>query len=279
MKTIAKPTITVREVFLKCISSVDDAKLKDSLTNCVETLEAAETDFDKKFNTHEIYQISRVANIYGPIGKDQMKVVYDYRMVKVGMPGRKYYDQIMDSAPNGKCPLCSVRIADTLDHYLPKMKYPVYSVTPLNLVPACIQCNKGKLTDYPTSSEEQSLHPYYDDVENELWIKANVLQTTPVSLEYFASPPTNWSHIQKDRVVFHFATYNLNGLFSSHANEELRGAIGQMINLYNNDPQLLRAHLRECHNSRLALGINSWQAVMYGALLNDEWFCKGGVLI
>lgn len=37
-------------------------------------------------------------------------------------------------------------------------------------------------------------------------------------------------------------------------------------------------YLQEAYESRLELGQNSWQAVLYRTLLEDEWFCNGGVL-
>jgi hypothetical protein len=215
----------------------------------------------------------------GNIGKEEMKKVYDYRMVRSTMPGNKYYNQIMSSAKYGKCPLCSVRSVDTLDHYLPKSKFPLYAVTPINLIPACTPCNKGKLIDFPKNSEEQTLHPYYDDIENEFWIKAKVLQTSPIGFEFYADPPSNWPELLKKRVINHFTAFNINALFSDHAIEEYRGSKKQFISLYENHPDLLKKHLFDCYNSRLELGRNSWQAVMYNSLLNDEWFCKGGVLV
>lgn len=279
MRRIAKPQINVRTVFTACISTVEASVLKQELTDCINTLEEGEHDFESKFITNDIYQIPQNSIVLGNIGKKQMKSVYDYRMVGVNMPGRKFYNQIKISAPHGKCPLCSVREVDTLDHYLPKSKYPLYAVTPINLIPACTPCNKGKHIDSPTTQAEQTLHPYFDSIDAESWLKAEVLQTNPIGFEYSVQPPASWPQILKDRTVNHFVAFNLNTLFISHANEEFRGSINQFINLYNNHPDLLKAHLLESYNSRLALGINSWQAVMYNALLNDIWFCSGGVII
>ena len=43
-----------------------------------------------------------------------------------------------------KCPFCGVGRVSTLDHYLPKTKYPTYAVTPVNLVACCAECNKKR---------------------------------------------------------------------------------------------------------------------------------------
>lgn len=279
MKKIDKPIFKVREVFLECISTVNDQTLQSNLNDCVAILENAETDFESKFLSNSIHQIGQVGVVKAPIGKNEMTTVYDYRMLKKETPRREYYNKLISSAAYGKCPLCSVREVDTLDHYLPKSKYPIYAVTPINLIPACFKCNKGKSISYPTNSMEQTLNPYYDNIENDEWLDAEVLKTSPISFRYFVNPPAHWQQILKDRVTNHFESYHLNELFSSHANEELRGTRNQLVNLYNNHPDLLIAYLEDSHNSRLELGKNSWQAVMYRTLFYNTWFCYTGVLL
>lgn len=278
MKSIPKPAMKAKDVFLECISTVNDIQLKQDYDNCKDIIEDAELDFDQKFPLYQIHQISQNNIVLGNIGKEEMEKVYTYRMVKTTMPGNKFYNILKSSAPYGKCPLCSIRSVDTLDHYLPKAKFPVFSVTPLNLIPACTPCNVGKKISFPTNSTEQTFHPYYDNVETESWIKANVLQTNPISFNYFVDCPDHWSQTQKDRAENHFNAFKLNELFSSHANEELRGSRLQLQNLFNSNPSLLINHLNDSYLSRLELGVNSWQSVMYYSLLNDDWFIQGGVL-
>ena len=41
--------------------------------------------------------------------------------------------------------MCHTSEVDTLDHYLPKSKYPSLSINPLNLIPICNKCNKTKV--------------------------------------------------------------------------------------------------------------------------------------
>ena len=278
MKKINKPSFKVREVFIECISTVNDVTLKANLNTCVDIIENAENDFDIRFPLNTIHEIVRNKVVNTPVGKKEMKTVYDYRMLKKEKPRKKYYDKILFSAPYGICPLCSVREVDTLDHYLPKSKYPIYAVTPINLIPSCFKCNKGKSIDYPNNSEEQTLNPYYDDIENVEWINAEVIQTSPISFRYFVNFPIIWTQVLKDRVLNHFESYHINDLFSSHANQEFRGLKKQLEALFNNNPTLLVSHLNESYNSRIELGINSWQALMYKALLNNVWFCSGGIL-
>ena len=143
---------------------------------------------------------------------------------------------------------------------------------------SCTPCNKVKLNIYPKSKEEQTIHPYFDHIENQEWIKANVLHTNPIGFEFFVDPPDEWDKILKIRTRNHFNAFKLDKLYSSHAIEELRGISVYLEKLFQNDPALMVDQLNENYTSRLKLGVNSWQAVFYKALLNDSWFCSGGLL-
>lgn len=278
MNNIAKPLFKTKDVFNDCVGSVNNAKLKSDYLNCLDEIQIAEKEFILKAPKWQLYQIIQKNLIFGSISKKQMNILYTYRMVSNKMPGYKYYNKIKISSRNGRCPLCSVRIVSTLDHFLPKSKYPIYSITPVNLVPACSTCNSNKKTSFPTSESDQTLHPYYDNVENESWIKCSIIQSLPISLNYEVKCPDYWSVNKKMRVKSHFDSYNINELFSSHANEELRGLKVQLQKLYNLEPDLLFEHIKDSYESRLSLGVNSWQACMYYALLKNDWFNNGGVL-
>ncbi|MFE1264210.1 HNH endonuclease [Streptomyces albogriseolus] len=72
---------------------------------------------------------------------EELKKTYVNRMV--GGAGRTVYDKLRGSC-YGLCALCGHGAADTLDHQLPKDSFPLLSVVPVNLVPACFRCNHQK---------------------------------------------------------------------------------------------------------------------------------------
>ena len=278
MRKIKKPDFKVKQVFTDCISNVKTLSYKIDLTNCIDLLEEAETILENKITENKVYEIVRTNIILGDIVKEDMEKVYNDKMVKKGQPAREHYNAIILSAPNGKCPFCSQRIVKTLDHYLPKSEYPIYAVTPINLIPSCSDCNKDKLVDYPNSPEEETLHPYFDNVENEVWLNARVIRTTPIGFEYYVYPSANRTDLLNARILNHFTAFGLNRLYSIHAVEELSNNKYHFKKLYNNGGvDLLKAHLKDCFESRSDNDLNSWQTAFYGALYGDEWFCNGGV--
>lgn len=62
------------------------------------------------------------------------------------------------------CPACGeMGKPNTLDHYLPKGKYPHFAVVPHNLFPMCDACQKAKLEKTGDDiSPRFFIHPYYD---------------------------------------------------------------------------------------------------------------------
>ncbi|MBT54175.1 MAG: hypothetical protein CMF72_12365 [Mameliella sp.] len=62
------------------------------------------------------------------------------------------------------CPACGeAGTPYTLDHYLPKDKYPHFAVTPLNLFPMCDACQRKKLAKTGDADDPRFfLHPYFD---------------------------------------------------------------------------------------------------------------------
>ncbi|RJX42542.1 hypothetical protein DPH46_11360 [Streptococcus agalactiae] len=69
---------------------------------------------------------------------------------------REYMEQLVEK----RCPICDCSFAYsqvTLDHILPKSKFPFLSITPINLVPTCYNCNMRKNDLVPS----KVLNPYF----------------------------------------------------------------------------------------------------------------------
>lgn len=62
------------------------------------------------------------------------------------------------------CPACgSPTPPETLDHYLPKGRYPQFAITPVNLTPMCDPCQRRKKEKTGNAvSPRFFIHPYFD---------------------------------------------------------------------------------------------------------------------
>lgn len=276
MRKITLPNFNVTTVFKDCISNMQNQSLKIELTNSLTLIQNAENDFNLKKQTNNIHLIKRNVIISKRANAQVLKSIYTDRLVNKKNSARAFYDIILISAPKEKCPLCNQRIADTLDHYLPKSEYPILSVSPFNLIPACTPCNKGKLINYPSNSEEETLHPYFDNIETEKWLKCELISTNPMIFNYFVFPPSGWNLLLVNRVKNHFDSFKINKLYKTHASEEFENIKLHLEKLYiNGKTLLLKEHLLDAYNSRNQIDKNSWQTAFYESLFNNQDFCNG----
>jgi hypothetical protein len=170
-----------------------------------------------------------------------------------------------------------VGVVRTLDHHLPKAKYTVLAVTPNNLVPCCRDCQSSKECAFPTKAEEQTLHPYFDDVESETWVCADIVPTAPAAFQYYAAPPKHWGQLLRDRAAQHFKTFGLAQLYARNAGSHLAGIRTALRTVFDaGGTEALRKHLLEQAESWEVSSKNSWEAAMYRASAASDWFCDGG---
>jgi hypothetical protein len=279
MVAIEKPTDNTKEVFETCISNVSDVTFKSRLERISNFIDSSANDYDSKASINDLHSISQTSSVNGIITKDEMKKVYEQKLVPKGQPGRKYYEKLRLSAKNNKCPLCNQRFVTTLDHVLPKTLYPTFAVTPFNLIPACADCNKIKDRYQSNSAEEQILHPYYDDISNEQYLYANIKEGTPPSINFYIKSSNPKTLLEK-RLQKHFDLFELNKLYTSNAAEELSNINYKLKKLFDTGGNMsVKEYLQEEFVSRYENNKNSWQTAMYKALYESDWFCNGGFII
>lgn len=235
------------------------------------TIENESENYDKLATEGELSLICEHVRVSGGATKDDMVWLYDTKFVQDG--GRKYYDKIMLLPKNGICPMCGKRTVSTLDHYLPKTKYPTYAVTAFNLLPSCFECNNAKKTKAIASREDETIHPYYDDFNDETWIKAIIIEEFPIGFNFAVYKPDPWTDEKFRRAKNHFDTFKLNKLYSSHAADNFSPYKIQLKRLYNRGgEEAIKEDLEDRIVSHKEIRLNSWEAAMYTALLNNIWF-------
>lgn len=277
MRSLARPGHSARSTYTTCISRVRDAGLAARLSAATTTVVDAAAAFDRVAASGALHQIAPVATVAPDITTKEMGKVYTQRMAKNGAPGRGVYDEIFLSSPQGRCPLCAQRSVATLDHHLPKAHYPALAVAPLNLVPACSDCNKAKLDAVPTCAEEVTLHPYYDDLGDDVWLVARVIETRPTALRFRIAAPASWSSVLATRVTNHFRTLGLAKLYASEAAEELVNIRHQLVTLWASGGVAgVRSELKRRAVSCEVGRQNGWRAAAYQAWYKSNWFCDGG---
>ncbi|MBV4397688.1 hypothetical protein KU392_10555 [Advenella alkanexedens] len=254
-------------------------ELAKRLAAATPTITTASIQFDQAARRHQLHNIA-VHDVVAPdVTVNEMEKVYTQRMAKNNTPGRNIYDKIFSSAPRGRCPLCMQRSVTTLDHYLPKAHYPALAVAPYNLIPTCFDCNKAKRDVIPKTAKDVPLHPYYDNLGDDIWLTAIVLERWPTALRFTVTRSKTWDDTLYARVNHHFRSLGLAALFASEAAEELLNIRHQLQILSAADPKNgVRTELKRRAESCAAARVNGWKTAAYHAWSQSKWFCEKGFL-
>jgi hypothetical protein len=277
MLPLDRPLYTARATFHACIGRVRNRDLHARLVAATPSIVDASDAFDEAAERHALHEIMREAIVAPDVTTEEMEKVYSQRMAKEGVPGRGVYDDIFTASPQGLCPLCVHRQVTTLDHHLPKAHYPALAVAPLNLVPSCSDCNRSKLHGFPHAAEEVALHPYYDDLGQDQWLHATVVETRPAAVRFRVVRTIAWDDLLAARVRNHFRLLGLGILYGAQAADELVNVRQQLTNIHAicGHEEVRRELDRRAISSAVGRP-NGWRSATYRAWADSQWFCEGG---
>lgn len=281
MRRLPLPNMDAADVYASCVSGITTQNIATRFTNQLKNVPISAQQYEMRARTHELYKFiaSDRGNdgqlVLGDLTKGEFIDLYTDQLSNRRRPGRDYYDRLMRLAPLGKCPFCGFGHVSTLDHFLPKSRYPLFSVLPANLVPCCADCNKGKGFD-ELSEQGQIPHPYFADecIEKDCWLSAVVNETTPVTATFHPLAPAHWADDLKRRVFRYFHDFKLASRFAVEAASELTSLSDFLGQLQSSDQ--IGRHLRLTAQTECAHRRNSWKAALYEALSRSTWYSEGG---
>ena len=275
MRTLPMPPQAAADVVATCVGGIADPVLQHRLQVIAPLLVAAAVNYDQLARVQSLHQVVRAANV-GTVTRPELEELYSQQMSATNGAARFIYSALRNASPNGKCPLCGIGTVTVLDHHLPKARYPNLSICPFNLVPACDFCNKAKRARFPTSAEEQTIHPYYDDYTQQQWIFAHLDVAGPPVVMFYVNAPADWPQVARLRAKRHFDVVKLGVSYTSNANDELIPLRNHLTTIATTKGAAgVQAYLAE-EQTRYATRINSWQHVVFQTLADNAWFVAGG---
>lgn len=274
MKKIKKPENNIVSILDNCTAKMNSPR-KERIEQVKDIIIKGTIKYDELASVGQLYTISEHDNVGSIATKSDMEALYEQKFVPKDEPNREFYDKIKLLAPNGKCPYCQQNIANNLDHFLPKSKYVTFSVTPYNLVPSCSECNTDKSASTFTNYLEQPFHPYYDDFDDCIWLKAKLIENEEISFYFYADPPetVEVSKAKRIRKSFSKEGFGLNDIYKVHAAEVYQACFHRIKILFDKGGKDLAViRLLEYIEDEQSITINSWKAAMYQAMINSDWY-------
>lgn len=272
MLPVLRSTIEASDLFNACCAGIRSAARKDRLVPNAQKVAMASTDYAAAGAAGTIHSLA--ASTYQPYGEatqDDFVWLYERRLV-AHATCRVHYELLRNQNRGGRCALCNVRIAASLDHHLPKTVHPIFAVSPDNLLPACGECNKKKL-----SSMTPTLNPYFDDLGRGRWLQARVVPLSPAVINFFLLPSATWTPELTSRAQAHFELFQLAEVYAHEASRQLSGIRHRLAGLLESQgADGVRDHLLAEAESWTQAEPNSWESALYDALAHSDWFYSGG---
>lgn len=168
------------------------------------------------------------------------------------------------------CPSCGeAGSPNTLDHFLPKEKYPHFAITAVNLTPMCSRC-QGKKNDQvgDTDVPRFFIHPYFDEFASgqilELLIEPPF--TTPkFELQISGGLEDDAASIAVKHVELLGLPYRFRKFFRDRYRQLLR--LAQDCREEGAD---LKTFLRLTKRNHARTGLNYWDHVFFKSVLENE---------
>lgn len=275
MRKLKTINLKVKKCIETCVSNLRNENNRQKYLDAIPFLSKQENNYIKFAQNGQLNNIVPDEIINSNVTNLDMKKLYKDKFAHKGQPGYELYNQIKSIPANGICPLCGHRQVSTIDHYLPQSSYTSYILTPVNMIPACADCNKNKLDEISNGENENFIHPYFDDIENIPWLDACLKEQDPPCIIYKVSADLDISDTLKQRIEKHFNSLKLSELYSIMAAEVISGLKHQLNRIASAEgANGVQKYLKDLYESYKEYNLNCWQTVAYKTLANSDWFCS-----
>ncbi|MFZ0023475.1 HNH endonuclease [Acinetobacter sp.] len=221
MKKINLPNFTINETYQLSLQYIDQSKphrkiIFDNLTALTDEIFSYSDEYEEKAYQGKLHELDK--DKFEDHSEDLVKLYTSYFSNNKPQYStiRKFYDLILTNGNEDKnkiikCPYCLSTICSHVDHFLPESVYSGLAVNPKNLIPSCHNCNtkkKAKIFKIIGQHQVSFFHPYYDDLGDILWLKANVtLEQNLLSVSFFVD-----SSLDVAKEIIHKINYTFDEL-------------------------------------------------------------------
>lgn len=174
------------------------------------------------------------------------------------------------------CPYCGLDKPRTIDHYLPKGKFPEFSVFPPNLIPCCGYCNQKKSSTWLTNGKRHFLNLYFDEIPSDipfLFAEMEYREGELVpSCTFTIENKHNIDHELFELIVQHYTRLQLLNEFSESVEERLSSIQDEIVHNPETIEDIKDALVRKYHTNVRKFGLNHWESSFLKSLINTPEF-------
>lgn len=173
-----------------------------------------------------------------------------------------------------KCPICELRDATDLDHYIPRQLFPEFSIHSYNLILTCHKCNNDKSKKWLYGGKRLFFNAYYDTPTDELLFDVTVKQENnllrmELDLKSFVHP--------KEETRLALSTINsldlmpyVNQKINEKFDAELQKLIRRRKHSKVTDDEFLQTEKEILEDAIVEIDdVNNWDRIVYEAIKDE----------
>jgi hypothetical protein len=179
------------------------------------------------------------------------------------------------------CPYCGFGSVDELDHLLQRAHYKLFSIFPLNLIPCCGPCNRGKRKVPSGTAGEHQVHVYLESVSDFDFLRALAAldpATGGLVVQYTVVKCEGMSDDLYSRLSHHLIEFRLQERYQKQVNIYLGGLEFPITSTFEKSGsdglKALLVGMADSLGKRF--GTNDWRTALMRGLTECPEFNEGG---
>lgn len=197
--------------------------------------------------------------------KEELCSLYSYKAKKF-RELRRTLTVDEQNRPHETCPYCTIGPINSFDHFLPQSEFAELSDNPLNLIPACTECNGHKNNVWRKNGGSLFLNLYTDDIPEQqyLFVALNIDGQSVDAQFEVQNPNAIIEDTLFDKIAYHYEKLELCHRFRMQREEVLSPLANEIHSLHSilDDSQIIQVVYLHIENERRRYGFNYWKAIL-----------------
>ncbi|WP_340002074.1 HNH endonuclease [Oceanobacillus sp. FSL K6-0127] len=275
MKKLTPPAIDSDKIYKDITRKSRSRDKKERLTRLEQHVLERYVEYDSKKNSLENITKSEIAT-----QEDKDALLSCYSRNKDGYLEGEVVATIISIQSiqhKQKCPYCGLDKPRTIDHYIPKGKYPEFSFFPSNLIPCCGYCNSKKGETWLESGKRVFLNLYFDNIPEDDQFLFPVIEfddkDTAPTISFTLERNENINDEMFTLINSHYLKLNLLNEYSESVEEELSNIVDQIQNNPDVTIEEHKENLSRVYRTNVKkYGLNHWKSVFIRGLMQSDLF-------
>ena len=171
------------------------------------------------------------------------------------------------------CQNCTINEINSLDHIVPKVEFPEFSVNPRNLFPSCTKCNGHKNVVWRENNRSLFLNLYLDDLPEEQYLFCYpTFEGDKITSIFSVENRFGIEQNLFDLIFNHYTRLHLPKRFRKNSHDTIY-ELNKEIKKYKDKiskEELIKTIKENILDNKQYYGFNYWKAIIEETLINNK---------